>query len=73
MRKKDEGEKVNVQVIPRERKSAQYHIDNIQYYIHIVEQQQIPWLQGNASFSSDQGSQNDLTVVADACTGNNRV
>lgn len=41
-RKKDEGEKVNMQVVARERKSAQYCMDNIQYYIHIVEQQHDP-------------------------------
>lgn len=63
---------MNVQVFPRERKSAQYCIDNKQYYIPIAEQQQHPWLEGNASFSSGQGSQTDLAVAAGASTGKNR-
>lgn len=42
------------------------------YNTPIVEQQQHPCLEGNASFSRDQGSQTDLAVVAGASTGNNR-
>lgn len=66
--RKDEGEKVSVQVVPREGKSALKKC-----HIHIAEQQQnLLCLEANASFRPDQGSQTDPAVVAGASTGNNR-
>lgn len=59
---------MNVQVVPREGKSALNKC-----HIHVVEQQQnLLCLEANASFSPDQGSQTDPAVVAGVSTGNNR-
>jgi len=68
LRRKDGGEKANVQIVARKRKS-----DLNKCHLHIVEHQQSPLcMEANASFSPDQGSQTDPAVVAGVSTGNHR-